>query len=159
MIYSNILVPYDNSHSAMKALKEAVRFAQEDKAVLLRIINIIDTQSLAEQKIDKQNQGNENVEYRQKDVDELYQTVVSEADALLHSTVDDCVSGLQNEIIIELLEESIPGEQIISYARQHDCDLIIMGSRGFGALRRILGSVSSYVLRHAEIPVMITRED
>ncbi|MFR4802462.1 MAG: universal stress protein [Eggerthellaceae bacterium] len=33
-----------------------------------------------------------------------------------------------------------------------------MGSRGLGALRGILGSVSSYVLRNADVPVLIVKE-
>ena len=38
-------------------------------------------------------------------------------------------------------------------------DLIVMGNRGLGAVRRLaFGSVSTYVLHHAECPVLVTRE-
>ena len=52
-----------------------------------------------------------------------------------------------NKVYIELLQETQPGGQIVTYAIDNLCDLIVMGSRGLGALRGILGSVSSYVLR------------
>ena len=47
-----------------------------------------------------------------------------------------------NEITVDLLDETVPGEQIVAFADEHACDLIVMGSRGLGALRGILGSVS-----------------
>uniref|UniRef100_A0A1I8JPE0 Usp domain-containing protein n=1 Tax=Macrostomum lignano TaxID=282301 RepID=A0A1I8JPE0_9PLAT len=41
-------------------------------------------------------------------------------------------------------------------AEEHEADLVVMGSRGLGTLRRtFLGSVSDYVLHHAYRPVLI----
>lgn len=49
-----------------------------------------------------------------------------------------------------------PGVSVVSAARELGCDLIIMGSRQRGAVRRmLLGSVSNYVVHHAECPVLI----
>ncbi len=48
------------------------------------------------------------------------------------------------------------GECITELAQQQHCDLIVMGSRGLGAVNSfLLGSTSSYVLNHAACPVMI----
>eukprot|EP00105_Crassostrea_gigas_P010086 XP_011425244.1 PREDICTED: uncharacterized protein LOC105326762 [Crassostrea gigas] len=49
-----------------------------------------------------------------------------------------------------------PGEGIVRIAEELGADLIVMGSRGEGAVRRtITGSVSDYVLHHSTVPVLI----
>ncbi|XP_078487684.1 universal stress protein YxiE-like [Ciona intestinalis] len=54
------------------------------------------------------------------------------------------------------LSDKSPGETIVKIANEEACDVIVMGTRGLGAVRRtILGSVSDYVIHHARIPVII----
>ncbi len=49
-----------------------------------------------------------------------------------------------------------PGAELLARTRAARHDLIVMGSRGRGAVRSaVLGSVSHYVLNHAEVPVLI----
>ena len=49
-----------------------------------------------------------------------------------------------------------PGEAICKYAKENNVDLIVMGTRGLGTIRRtVLGSVSDYVIHHAERPVSV----
>lgn len=49
-----------------------------------------------------------------------------------------------------------PGEGIVRIAEELNADLIVMGTRGEGAIRRtITGSVSDYVLHHTTVPVLI----
>ena len=49
-------------------------------------------------------------------------------------------------------------DEIVAYADSHDADLIIVGSRGRGALAEtLLGSVSRGVLRESRRPVLIVR--
>ncbi|HEY9839419.1 MAG TPA: universal stress protein [Candidatus Obscuribacterales bacterium] len=49
-----------------------------------------------------------------------------------------------------------PGQSVLNAADEQHCDLIVMGSRQRGAVRRfLLGSVSNYVVHHAECPVLI----
>jgi nucleotide-binding universal stress UspA family protein len=49
-----------------------------------------------------------------------------------------------------------PGSELLKRAAAADHDLIVMGSRGRGAVRSaVLGSVSHFVLNHATVPVLI----
>ena len=51
-------------------------------------------------------------------------------------------------------------EEIVNLARDLEADLIVMGNRGHGGLRRAIeGSISEYVIRTAHCPVMIVRVD
>jgi nucleotide-binding universal stress UspA family protein len=51
-----------------------------------------------------------------------------------------------------------PDAEIIAQAEEMGAGLIVMGSRGFGRVRRALtGSVSESVVRHAHCPVMVVR--
>jgi nucleotide-binding universal stress UspA family protein len=48
--------------------------------------------------------------------------------------------------------------EIVALAEEIQADLIVMGSRGLGGLRRaLMGSVSDSVVRHAHCPVLVVR--
>jgi nucleotide-binding universal stress UspA family protein len=47
-----------------------------------------------------------------------------------------------------------PGEELVSLAK--GVDLLIVGSRGYGPVRRLIhGSVSRYLVRHAPCPLLV----
>lgn len=51
-----------------------------------------------------------------------------------------------------------PGEIICHTASDEKVNMIVMGTRGLGTVRRtILGSVSDYVVHHAHCPVVVCR--
>ncbi|MGZ4168758.1 MAG: universal stress protein [Solirubrobacteraceae bacterium] len=54
----------------------------------------------------------------------------------------------------ELLEGT-PAEAILSAARAHEADEIVVGSRGLGRVRALLGSVSHELLMIADRPVLV----
>jgi nucleotide-binding universal stress UspA family protein len=52
-----------------------------------------------------------------------------------------------------------PGTELLKRTAAADHDLIVMGSRGRGAIRSaVLGSVSHFVLNHATVPVLIVHD-
>jgi nucleotide-binding universal stress UspA family protein len=57
-----------------------------------------------------------------------------------------------------LQELGHPVDRIVSVAQDEKPDVIVLGSRGWGAVKsRLLGSVSDGVLHHAHCPVLIAR--
>jgi nucleotide-binding universal stress UspA family protein len=50
--------------------------------------------------------------------------------------------------------------EIVALAEELGADLIVMGSRGLGGVRRaLMGSVSDSVVRHAHCPVLVVRQE
>lgn len=51
-----------------------------------------------------------------------------------------------------------PVDRIVERAQELDCDFIVVGARGLGAIREaLLGSVSSGLLKKATVPVTIVQ--
>jgi nucleotide-binding universal stress UspA family protein len=64
-------------------------------------------------------------------------------------------AGLEVETIVR---RGRPVEQICTIADEHDPNLVVVGSHGWGAFRRTLfGSVSTGVLHQARQPVLVVR--
>jgi nucleotide-binding universal stress UspA family protein len=55
-------------------------------------------------------------------------------------------------------KSDLVAEAIISAAKKHKCDLIVMASHGRKGLKRLLlGSETQHVLTHSHIPVLVLR--
>ncbi len=58
----------------------------------------------------------------------------------------------------DIIVHESPSRKIINESKKLQCDLIVIGSRGLGGLKKlILGSVSNYVVNHASIPVLVVK--
>jgi nucleotide-binding universal stress UspA family protein len=56
--------------------------------------------------------------------------------------------------------EGMPGEEICKAAQERDVRLVVIGAHGWGRMGRMIhGSVSEYVLHHADVPVLVVPGD
>ncbi|QIN80716.1 universal stress protein [Rubrobacter marinus] len=56
------------------------------------------------------------------------------------------------------LTSGVPAKEIVGAAEELGADLVVLGSRGLGAVKRaLLGSVSDSVVCHAHCPVLVVR--
>jgi nucleotide-binding universal stress UspA family protein len=56
------------------------------------------------------------------------------------------------------LFRDMPYAAIIDTAKKNGCDLIVMGSHGYGGFKQfVLGSETTRVLSHSKIPVLVYR--
>lgn len=52
-----------------------------------------------------------------------------------------------------------PWESIVRIAREEDVDVVVIGSHGYGALDRLLGTTAARVVNHADRSVLVVRGD
>ena len=76
----------------------------------------------------------------------------------MKQAIGGLLDGMLNDVDIAAVNAPSPVDGINDFAKEHGCDLIVMGSRGLGVLRGMLGSVSYGVLRSADVPVLIAKE-
>lgn len=145
--YKNILVPYDGSAHAKKALAQAIDLvtASGAKLYVASVCNIVavmsnfDQVSIAE--------GYLNAELSE-DLETQCRQDLADAESMIPE-------GIEKELRYEV---GSPGPVLLQMAQDIECDLIVMGSRGLGPLKGIfMGSVSSYIVSRSECPVLIVK--
>jgi nucleotide-binding universal stress UspA family protein len=131
-----IIVGYDGSDAAKRALERAVGLAGDGG----RIMVVAAAESHARTGITEGARLDPSeIERRRKDLEEAKQLLTER--------------GIDAEAIEA---QGDPGEVIVEAAK--DADLVVVGSRGLNPLQRLLlGSVSSKVVHRAECDVLVVR--
>jgi nucleotide-binding universal stress UspA family protein len=86
-----------------------------------------------------------------------FATAIQDSARLGREAVQGAVDALPDAVVGRTLVLRPPvGDAVVSAAADHDADLVVVGSRGHGALSRIvLGSVGRFVLHHATCSVLV----
>jgi nucleotide-binding universal stress UspA family protein len=142
-----MLVATDGSPQASKAAEFAARFAGELRAVEVVLVHVGHLPTI----VFVAAAGNGMVDFGGlEDATERAGRAILEK-ALQAFTEVDCA-------VTPTYRRGDPSAEILGAAKEHNADLIIMGSRGLGQIGGlILGSVSERVLCGAEVPVLIVR--
>jgi nucleotide-binding universal stress UspA family protein len=137
------MIPYDKSESAIHAFEYAIDLAEKYSSSI-SIVTCVLTQAPTDLYF-----GASYIETAK-----LLKEDAIKSTSALESQLKK--SGIQYKI--EILEIRSITDSLISYAESHNVDLIVMGSRGFGGLKKLfLGSVASYVSQHSKCPVLIVK--
>lgn len=79
---------------------------------------------------------------------------------LLVKVLDPAWAELRKGRIVRSIEDGNPFVEIVRYAKEHEIDLIVIGTHGRGALAQVLmGSVADRVVRKAPCPVLTVRPE
>ena len=144
MGFKNILVPYDNSEHANNALKEAINMASENPEAKIHVVEVVaPPQDLVYSSINQTGFGMGVSVVAKGDFAKVVEERNAEQDKELQDTIADVVEGFPGALTAEVVFGVYTIETIIETAKHYDCDLIVMGSRGLGAIRGAIGSATA----------------
>jgi len=79
-----------------------------------------------------------------------------QADAEAQRVLRDTVERIPHDIpVTTVLRRGKPGPEIVAQARDQHYDALLLGARGLGRVGAMMGSVSGYVLHHADTAVFV----
>ena len=147
-MYQRILVATDGSALSKKAVKHAISLAASTGAsvIALKVVPRYPVSFF---------DGGATLSV--ETVSEAEKKWVTDAEGQLESVVKEAQSaGVKAKTAV--VKSDLIAESIISAARKHKADLVVMASHGRKGLKRILlGSEALAVLTHSSVPVLILR--
>ncbi len=83
--------------------------------------------------------------------------LAQQARAEIEQIVSDAVERVPQDVsVTSVIKDEPPKRALLEQIADGQHDLVVMGSRGRGAVRSaLLGSVSHHVLHHSDVPVLI----
>jgi nucleotide-binding universal stress UspA family protein len=144
-MFHNILVAVDGSEHADQALADAIDLADRENARLTLFTAVVQLPAPAF------------FGASGDAVAVMFHDVQAQAEAILRRACDRVPENLS---VTTVLSTEPVEPALIRQIKEGNHDLVVMGSRGRGAVRSaLLGSVSHYVLHHSPVPVLIVHAD
>ena len=143
-MFHNILVAVDGSADADAALAHAIDLAESEHSRLTLMTAVAELPPTA-------------YLMAGEEAGPLSESVHCQAEAVIRQARDRVPAELP---VTTVLSEQPIRLALIRQLNEGDHDLVVMGSRGRGAVRAaLLGSVSHYVLHHSPVPVLIVHAE
>jgi nucleotide-binding universal stress UspA family protein len=146
-MYRHILIPTDGSELARSAVRHGLALAKAvgAKVTALTVEGSFDVYAVPASRVYEMSDAfAKHVEQAKAHAGKILNGVAEEARA----------AGLACETV--QIEQDHPYEAIIETAEKRGCDLIVMASHGRSGIAAIvLGSVTTKVLTHTKIPVLV----
>lgn len=156
-MYKKILVPYDKSDPAKNALQAALDLAAGVPEATITVLSVVDWHDF--------NAETFRIASRMSGVlgDSLDMDAIAEVESEAVKADTDAIAeniaplvGDAQGVEIAVVNGS-PHDSITAYADEGGYDCIVMGHRGLGAVRGMLGSVCYSVLHKTNVPVLIVK--
>ncbi|MGB9759216.1 MAG: universal stress protein [Thermoproteota archaeon] len=145
-MFKNILLAYDGSENARKALNVAIDLALKYKAKLF-IVEVVDTNSISVSDL----RGASSL-----DINRIIEEIKTKASG----DIRECIKLAQDSNVEadgDVLEGD-PASEILRYCEEIKADLIVTGCRGMSRWKRLLiGSVSSRVVAESKVPTLVVK--
>jgi len=142
-MFKKILVAYDGSDHAIRALDIAIDIAKKYEAKL-DIVEVVDTAALL---------GMGVAPIPGEVIQQVYNKAKNDVDSAKSKAQQQGVKEVESVVL-----EGDPATAILEYASKNGVDLIVTGSRGLSTFKRIiLGSVSTKIVQDSKIPVLVVR--
>ena len=137
----SVLVAYDGSDPAQKALQHAAATYPDDEIILLRVVEAAGGSIEA------------GVELVQEKLKKLRNETEREVSAEVGELIRRDDLSFQMELVV-----GKPAREIVDFAADHDVHTIVIGNHGrTGVSRVLLGSVAEEVVRQASTTVTVVR--
>ncbi len=158
MQFKNILVPYDDSEHAKNALVCALGMVGDDPSAKVHVVMVLSmdvapSSAFSGGPFVGQYASSADMKNLERFVDDVCEQAKADFSTEVKALIDDASC----QVVIDAIADSTPVDGIIHYVEDRSCDLVVMGRRGLGALRGMLGSVSFGVLRAVDVPVLTVK--
>src|SRR5882757_4301211 len=143
-MFHNILVAFDGSPDAELALTEAIDLAESEHTRLTLFTAVSQLPATA-------------FLAAGEELGKVVEDAHADAEAILRHARERVPDGLS---VTAVLSEQPIRAGLLGQITNGAHDLVVMGSRGRGAIRAaVLGSTSHYVMHHSPVPVLIVHAD
>ena len=140
----NVLVPFDGSDSAKRAVQYLVEASKAYPNILVHVLNV-------------QREANLYGNYVPATMlEDLRQGALKHAETINAEAVQMLQAASVRYEAHHVVGEVV--SEVVAAVKKYDCDTVVMGTRGMGSLGNlVMGSVATRVVHDVKVPVLLVK--